>query len=682
MNRFLVSLLVCTFGVYVTALIVTEPLQRAYQARESFTITDKALAPIYQEPNAAGNYRLTLAAYPAPVIDAVLIKEDRYFYYHPGVNPMSLLRIAKNSLQKEFNGGSSTLTQQLVKVLLATEQDRTALNKIKETLLAFALEIRYSKDTILTMYLNTVYMGNQAEGFAQASYVYFGKPIADLSASQITELVTTLSSPSTRNPWQSASTTQALMAEVLGSYQERDDSSTTGHTYHSAAGTDIKPLVDRRSGFVTTTIDTAVTDHIRGLTLTHTDATAPYGGTHAAVVVLTVPEMEVVSLVGSPDPFGKEAGDQLNMSIEPRPIGSTIKPFIYTKAFEQGARPYSLVHDREFKYLIGTGFPLYPKNYDGAYNGVVTLHEALANSLNTPSISLLDFIDIQIFYELLEEDMQFVPINPLESYAHGIALGGLEMDLLTLTHYFSSFPNDGVLKPIQLTETVFVPPQNAITEEVQLFAPEYVALTESILIDRASGAEQFGLKSSLTIPHQTVAVKTGTSRDFHDNWVVGYTPDYVVGVWVGNTQNQPMDGLAGSQGAGPLWRNIMEYMYTTPYNKNTAFTNESLVTYPFPEGSWSGLPEDQLEISRNIVLDQTLILHPHPHDTFLLEPKTQIVLRSDQVVQWSIDGVFMTSAQEHYWQPLKAGTYTVTAETDDATQSIAVVVTAEKSLTQ
>ena len=674
--------ILCIVVLYSAAYLLTEPLVQMYRTDEAYTITDRTGSPIYQEPNASGNYTIYEPFYPAALEQMVLRKEDQYFYYHPGVNPVSVARAFINRLNGEPVRGVSTITQQLTKTLLGTTNDRSLLNKLKETVLATALEVRYSKATILNMYLNSAYLGNQAQGFGQASYVYFGVPATKLTDSQTAELVAALSSPGNRNPWKISDNVRTQMAEVLDSYVEKSDSSSNGYSYSSPAGAEIAPLLSGNGAQINTTLDSTLTEHIRSELKRHTDITASYGGTHGAVVVLLVPEMEIVALVGSPDPFGVMPGEQIQMTTEPRPIGSTIKPFIYTQAFENGARPYSLVYDREFKYEIGTGFPLYPKNFDGTYKGQITLQEALANSLNTPSITLLEFIGLDQFYDRLEEKMQFLSINPLESYAHGIALGGLEMDLLTLTHYFSIFPNGGALKPLQLTDTPFTPPQNTITTDVEVFPPEYVALTESILTDRASGVEQFGIKSTLTLPHQTVAVKTGTSRDFHDNWVIGYTPDYVVGVWLGNTENKPMDGLSGSQGAGPLWRSVMEHMANTSYNKGTMFTNKRTQTYTVAGSNYEGLPDDQVESMRALLLERTLILHPHNRDTFLLESNTAISLQSDSIVTWSINGTPIATDAHHYWQPDAPGTYTVRADSETLKQEITVVVTTEKTLTQ
>src|SRR3989338_2381195 len=138
------------------------------------------------------------------------------------------------------------------------------------------------------------------------------------------------------------------------------------------------------------------------------------------------------------------------MAIKPRPVGSTIKPFIYLKGFEKGLRPYTLVNDREYKFPIATGFPLYPKNYDGAYRGIVPLHEALSGSLNVPTVKTLEYVSLSDFYSFLEHTLGFKPLQTWDSYQYGIALGGLEMDPLTLAHLMTTFGNQGELTPLKL----------------------------------------------------------------------------------------------------------------------------------------------------------------------------------------------------------------------------------------
>jgi membrane carboxypeptidase/penicillin-binding protein PbpC len=371
------------------------------------------------------------------------------------------------------------------------------------------------------------------------------------------------------------------------------------------------------------------------------------------------------------------------MAISPRPIGSTIKPFIYAHAFEKGARPYSLINDREYKYPIGTGYSLYPKNFDGKYAGEVTLHEALANSLNTPSVKLLEFTTLDSFYSVLEDKLGLTPINPLSSYAYGIALGGLEVDLLTLTHFFTVFTNQGELLPLSVQpKTSITPPLAQEIKEAQVFTPASIELVTSILTDRQAGVEQFGIKSTLEVFGKTVAVKTGTSRDFHDSWTIGYTPDYLVGVWLGNPENKPLDKLSGAAGAGTLWRQIVEHLATTEYEAFTPFTYKETELIKQNGSTYRSIIGDTLDNHRLLLLDKQLILRPHDQDNFLFNDGDMISLEASELATWSVDGDMIDNNQNTTWMPPGPGNYKITATTKKHQETITIEVMAPSTLLQ
>lgn len=273
---------------------------------------------------------------------------------------------------------------------------------------------------------------------------------------------------------------------------------------------------------------------------------------------------ELFAVVGSPDPQSRASGAQINMALVPRPVGSAAKPFIYAKAFERGARPYTLVDDREYRYMIGTGFAFYPKNYDGKYRGEVTLHYALANSLNVPAVKTLEFAGLERVNEFLLNMLGFRPRQPLDTYGLGIALGGLEVDPLTFAQYMTIFPNDGVLAPLKIglsgdAPVYLTPPMSKPRAEIErVIAAPFVRLVTKILSDRSISVDQFGMKGNLNLTKTEYAVKTGTTYDYHDSWTVGYTPDFLVAVWIGNSDNTPIRQVSGQQGAGRVWRDAME----------------------------------------------------------------------------------------------------------------------------
>jgi membrane carboxypeptidase/penicillin-binding protein PbpC len=577
---------------------------------------------------------------------------------------MSVFRAGIATLSGNSFEGVSTITQQLVKVLLNHEQERTFFNKLQESFFAVSLELFRSKEDILKMYINSIYLGNQAQGFNQASQLYFGTSIANLNEEDTLRLVATIGNPSLNHPWSSNNQARTeLLANIFDVQISTTSPALLNQNSFSQIGSfELDTLGVKCRKSCQTTLDIELTETLREELRQSVERFAPLNVTHGAVVVIHIPSNSLLAIVGSPDPYRDKAGNQINMALEARPVGSTIKPFIYTKGFEQGLRPYSKVNDREYKYPIINGFPIYPKNYDGSYQGDVTLHYALSNSLNVPTVKVLEYVGLNSFYDFLLTDFSFEPIVDIRTYAYGIALGGLEMDLLTLTHFFSVFPNSGVLNPITVgSATLLKAPQADIQVPNNVFAPEHVALTTKILSDRDTGADQFGLKSNLHVPYHSYAVKTGTSRDFHDSWTVGYTPDFVVGVWIGNAENKPLVRLSGESGAGFLWKRAMDIVLNSKYESGNKFDLTSIHTFSKDNTLQYGLADDDISYRENLLTDLALIRKPHDGDVFLFEENSVVQLVANTSVEWNINGSNIGTAPELSWRPDKPGTYAITA---------------------
>jgi len=260
------------------------------------------------------------------------------------------------------------------------------------------------------------------------------------------------------------------------------------------------------------------------------------------------------------------------------------------------------------------------------------LHYALSNSLNVPAVKVLECVGLENFYNFLEKKLEFKPVQNWESYQLGIALGGLEMSLFDLSRYFTIFPNNGVLKEIKIFEDGAPPSEKVISQ------PKYIQLINKILQDRKTGIEQFGFKSELNLFQENYALKTGTSRNFQDSWIVGFTPDFLVGVWVGNHDASPMDEISGQIGAGTIWAQIMELLLNSKYNKKTPF-DYSLIKEFYRDGNIEyGLMNDDYEKILNALKEKSLILNPHDGDIFILEENTQIILKAGEPVYWFING--------------------------------------------
>lgn len=659
-------------------------------------ITDRNGKEILIAPNAKGYYARFEEKIPPRFSELLIRKEDRLFNYHLGINPFSIMRDAASFITTKRLKGSSTITQQLVKTLLGHENERTLKNKLTETAYAIALELHAPKEKIITMYANSAYFGNRAEGLGEASRFYFNLPPELLNDRQIVELLATLNSPSERYPGKLLNRRfAASFAEAAGLGISEDDFGKEKIAKSEDSGGkktftpfELQSLGVKCQSKCQLTIDQDLTEKLRDMLDRNLHMPSFATAQNGAIVVIkfdrTENTNELLAIVGSPNPSLNEKSYQTNMAIKPRAIGSTAKPFIYVKAFEKGARPYTLVDDREYKYEIGTGYAFYPKNFDGQYRGTVTLHQALSNSLNVPTVKVLEYAGLDNFYDFMEKGLGFKPIQPLESYELGIALGGLEMDLLTLVHYFSIFANEGELKPLKIYAEpggpYLVPPQaSAIDDARRVAGKEFVELVNKILADRETGIDQFGMKSNLNLSQAGYAVKTGTSRDYHDSWTIGYTPDFLVGVWLGNSDNTPMHQFSGQTGAGKIWHEAMEMVINSPYSHKTAFDFSAVKEFNESSGIEYGLAGDDYQEARAVMQEKTLILSPHHGDAFLLESATIIPLEASEPVEWKIDGVVLGQSEKLSWQPVKTGSYIIRVKTATGeTQSIRVEVNREE----
>ena len=665
-------------SVFLISYSIDKKIMREYALLASEVTYDRTGQVIRIDLNPNEQVCMFATTFPKQLSSLVLRKEDDWFYYHPGVHIFRLIRVAIEYLNNSPHGGASTITQQLGKTVLHTTSERTFTNKLYELGVACILELYHSKDDILVMYLNTVPLGGNIQGFPAAARAYFGKQVAELNENEILQLISALSNPNSARPHTDTNFAQALeLANTLGTHMPLQTANATKND--SGVWLELSDLLEGCTS-CTATIDVDLTERIRSILADHVERGLKYGSTHGAVAVVDVHTGEILALVGSPAPDTETEGMRINMALETRPIGSTIKPFLYLLGFTKGLRPYTRVEDREYKYEIETGFPLYPKNYDGKYRGMVTLEESLANSLNVPTVEVQRFITLPDTYAYLENVLGFSPRQSWDSYAYGIALGGLELDLVTLTHSFSALANHGVLRRLVSAHTkdgnpyYFTPPHSVLREDTVIANPDEVALINAILTDRTAGVEQFGITGSLHLSRGGYGVKTGTSRDYHDSWTVGYTGDFAVGVWIGNVKNTPMNMVSGSAGAGMVWHDVMELMFTTPYDKKTPIDLSSVVPVSSNRGHSWGLASDNVEVARSLLESNTLILFPHNFDTFLFTEGMRVPLTARDDVVWSIDG------KEHMgdaWYPTHEGTYSISASSATQDEQIEVRVVSE-----
>ena len=526
---------------------------------------------------------------------ATIATEDPNFYrYSVGFDPIAIVRVFYYYFtESEFVSGGSTITQQVARNLLLTPEERNSrsvMRKFREIVLANALAERYRRDEILEIYLNEIYYGNQAYGIEAAAETYFNKPASELDLAEASMLAGIPQSPVLWDPVTNKDNTLRRQRKVLDLMVEAEyitESQVHPTLDEIAAKTFtapvnnfstlaphfmayVKQILDNDFGVnglyrkglrVHTTLDThvqsiaeqAVKDQIAKLTDKHVN--------NGAAVVINPQTGEILAMVGSAD-FNNTAIDgQVNVVLSLRQPGSSIKPFNYMAAFERGESPATLIWDTKTTFTNQYGQQYTPTNYDGKFRGAVLLRNALAQSLNVPAVKTLEYVTLLEFLKMTERVGIHFPPN--DQYGLALTLGGGEVRLLDLATGYGVLANNGVLVTPTVISKVVLPDGQVERDYLQnnkagqVVAPEYAYLITSILSDNAARTPAFGANSVLKTSRPT-AVKTGTTNDFHDNLTVGYTPDLVVGVWVGNTDNSEMQGVTGVTGAAPIWREIIE----------------------------------------------------------------------------------------------------------------------------
>ncbi|PQJ29930.1 penicillin-binding protein 1C [Rubritalea profundi] len=502
---------------------------------------------------------------PQSLIDATLAAEDKRFHDHGGVDILANLRAIKDSIEAErLVSGASTVTQQTIKLTTGSPA-RTFKTKIIEALSARHLEISYTKQEILACYLNHLDYGNLTQGPRQASLHYFGKELSELSLAQTALLAGLPQAPSRHNPRRNPNNAKKRRDWVLERMQITCDYPST--QIQRAINEPIQ-LIPRRSHQLQTqlaqlavahrtpgsrTIRTSIDSKLQAtVERTLAEEVAKLHHQHVnngAVVVIDNHTRQVSALVGTAD-FSAESG-QINAALTPRSPGSVLKPFTYLLAIEKlHYSPATILADVPTQYA-GIRGPEAFVNYDRKHRGPVSLHSALGNSLNVPAVRTLNALGGPRALHSFLQQLGFSTLTEKPShYGLGLTLGSGPVTLIDVTNGFASIACQG-----SHTDYILFP-DDQTTMPKRVCSAESAYLIASILTDNLARSATFGNNSQLRLPFPC-AVKTGTSSDFRDNFCVGFTTDFTVGVWVGNLSNQPMKGTSGVTGAGPVFHQVM-----------------------------------------------------------------------------------------------------------------------------
>ena len=586
---FLILTPIITYLVYARDISDQERLMN--RNNTGIVLKDKDGNPFYTLGRAEHREMVPLTEMSPELKEALIASEDKDFYKHGGFSVLSIFRAFFTRV-----GGGSTITQQLAKNTVLSDQ-RSFFRKYQELAVSIAIEQNYSKDEILAMYLNSVYYGENAFGIEDAARVYFNKSPKDLNLAEASMLIGVLPAPTAYSPitgtMEYAKERQGtvLTRMVNNGYITEDEKAAAlaqklvygegAQSQKSIAPHFVEMVIAElsekygyetvmRSGFqVTTTLDT----NAQNILNANIDKQISYvnrnGGSNISGVVLDPNTGEIRALVGSAD-YNNETWGKVNMVTTKRQPGSSFKPIYYAHALADGVITPATIYKDE-KTDFGGGYT--PQNASKQWYGDVTVREALGWSLNIPSIKVMQAYSID--KSVAGAKSLGIALDTGRNHDLTLALGSEEVSLLAMANAYAAFADEGqqhtnlVVKQVndKFGKKVI---SNSATSR-QAINKQGAYLISSILSDNQTRSSIFG--SSLTVGGHTAAVKTGTTNDNRDAWTIGYNPDYVVGVWVGNNDNAAMAN-GGSGMAGPVWRQTMQQLLTGQVDKK----------FPIPSG--------------------------------------------------------------------------------------------------
>ena len=538
---------------------------------------------------------------PEHMKQAVITAEDANFYNHFGLDIRGIFRaVMFNIRQKGAIQGASTITQQLIRSCFLTPE-KTAERKIREIILTLELERKYTKDQILEWYLNQVPFGSNCYGVESASQTYFKKSVSDISLNESALLASLIKAPTYFSPY--GKHKDELFArknyilsrmELLDYISETElDELKNSEIEFARQITSIikaphfalyvKKQLEQEYGTeflrqkglkVYTTLNWDLQEQAEIIISEKSKINENHNAFNASLVAINPKTGEILTMVGSKDYFGelypKDCVPRKNCSFEPdfniatlssRQPGSAFKPFAYAKAFEKGFTPDTVLWDALTNFGVWGAEPYVPENYDEKFRGPISLRSALAQSINVPSVKVLYLAGIRDTINFAKS-LGITTLNEKPSfYGLSLVLGGGEVKLLDITSAYGVFASRGLKIPPQTILKIEDLDGNIIKENKKtaqrILETNVADLINNILSDNEARTPMFGPRSALYIDGYDVAAKTGTTQEYKDAWVIGYTPTIAVGVWVGNNDNSVMKKEPGVVIAGPIWNLFM-----------------------------------------------------------------------------------------------------------------------------
>lgn len=534
--------------------------------------------------------------------DATIAIEDKDFYEHKGFVFSSFMRaVIVNLTSLSFSQGGSTITQQVVKNSILTK-DKTPTRKLKELILALKLEKVLTKDEILSLYLNEIPYGGTLYGIEEASNAFFGKSASDLNLVESAYLAALPKAPTYYSPYGSHvedlerrknlvlremlnngfinqdEYDKALEEKITFKPKESSGSIKAPHFVFFVIDELVKKYGEdavRNSGWkVVTTLDYSIQLEAEAIAKKYGEINQKtFNANNNAIVVMDPKTGDILSMVGSRDYFDKEIGGNFNAATGHRQPGSTFKPFVYSVLLNKGYTDKTVFFDAAMQFSpscapdnFTTDDKCYsPGNYDDKFRGPMTMRDALAQSINIPAVQALYLAGVNNSIKLAQ-DMGIQGLAEKDTYGLSLVLGGGAVSLLDMTSAYAVFANDGVRN--NYNSILWIEDgQGDIVDRTSPFSKrvlpvETARMMSNILADNTARTPGYGSNSPLFIS-ENVAVKTGTSNDYKDAWIIGYAPNLVVGAWVGNNDNTPMEKKVAGLIVSPLWREVMNKVLPT-----------------------------------------------------------------------------------------------------------------------
>lgn len=605
---FLMFLLFSTVAMGLTFIVFSKDLPSPNRLvdREvsmSTKIYDRNGTLLYDIYGDENRTLVTLDQVPEVVKQATIAVEDKNFYRHRGFDLFGIVRAFFNVILTRDLQGGSTITQQLVKNTLLS-QERTVVRKIKEFVLSIQIEARYSKDQILQMYFNETPYGGQAIGIQAAAENYFGKSASELTLAESSLLAGLTPAPSKYSPYRDPELAKWRQGQVLR--RMREDGYITKEQEDEAKKTplDFKPegskiraphfvmyvreiladhygetLVETGGLKVTTTLDINLQDKYQQIVREELEKDSVFQVTNGALLAMDPKTGEIWAMVGSKDYFASDIDGQFNVTTSPsRQPGSSIKPLMYATAFKQGYYPATTLIDIPTTFDAGPGQPPYqPQDFAQKYHGILSVRQSIGNSKNIPAVKMLSLIGVSNLLDTAH-DLGITTLNDPSRYGVALTLGGGEVKMLDMVTAFSVFATGGI-KHNSVVILKVADHNGQVLEEfkpnsgVRVLSEQVAYLISNILSDYDARQLTFGggNQLGLSISGRTVAVKTGTTDDNRDNWAFGYVPSHkdspvgvTIGSWIGNNDNSPMNPNFFA-GAARIWNAAMiEYLKDKP----------------------------------------------------------------------------------------------------------------------